>query len=190
MMTKLTTDKREKEEEKMINITEITELTGLKKDEKEEKMTDLKKLTVEELNDLVVELTKSLSNAQAELDKKIKEEEIRKSINVLEQLREKSNAKYNNIEWTKIITGLDKTKIGGYSILGAFINEKIDSLRVWHEGLYVNCDIQDNGKRGRDKQIIKHYTLFAVENNAVKILAKAQDKDWAVNLWSAIENNL
>ncbi|MBT9258166.1 MAG: hypothetical protein KM310_00205 [Clostridiales bacterium] len=87
--------------------------------------------------------------------------------------------------WIKHVTGLDKTKRNGYSILGQFMRHGKDLYIVG--GLYLDCGIGGSRRRHR-----KHYTLFrVVAADKIEILATVGDApDWAINLWPAIEEAL
>lgn len=85
--------------------------------------------------------------------------------------------------WIKSVTGLDKSKVNGYSILGEFMRkDAVDNYVVG--GLYLDCGIG-----GSRKNQNKEYTLFTVlADGSCEIVAEAGDsRDWAVELWPAIE---
>lgn len=100
-------------------------------------------------------------------------------INILEEI---SVSRYNG-GWTKTVTGLDKTKNNGYSILGEFttIHKGMNQLQ---DGLYL-----DNNKDGSRKNQTSNYTLFSVKGDSLAIVKKVEDggRDWALHLWEEIE---
>lgn len=87
--------------------------------------------------------------------------------------------------WVKKVTGLDKKRTNGYSILGDFIKD--DKIQWMAPGLYLDCGIG-----GSRKHQEKYYTLFRLTpDGTVEKLAEAGDgKNWAVKLWPAIEEGL
>lgn len=87
--------------------------------------------------------------------------------------------------WTKEVTGLDKTKTNGYSILGEFTETK---KRDWYhtEKLYLDCGIG-----GSRRNPIKDYTLFrVVDEDNIDIIFETESRDWATLMWKQIEENL
>lgn len=94
------------------------------------------------------------------------------------------STRYNG-GWIKEITGLDKSKNNGYSLIGSFKGKSGDTYEVGH--LYLDCDI-----RGSRKNQFKHYKLFTIKSDgAVKEIAYQEDaRDWAINLWDAVEQFL
>jgi len=95
--------------------------------------------------------------------------------------------RYND-GWAKKITGLDRTKSNGYSILGDFVqNSKTGTYRVTEGCLYLDCDIQGSRKNNNSE-----YTLFTIFRGEIKILNTYQNyrnenRSWAVELWGAID---
>jgi hypothetical protein len=91
--------------------------------------------------------------------------------------------------WVKEITGLDKSKSNGYSLLGEFVDGgKEGIIRCTIGKLYLDCDIS-----GSRKNQEKYYTLFCVMLNEKKeltikeIISKKETKTWAIDLWEYIE---
>lgn len=85
--------------------------------------------------------------------------------------------------WTKIVTGLDKSVTNGYSILGDFTTS---GKKDWYStnALYLDCGIG-----GSRKNQERNYTLFRVnEKGEPIIIAKSDGKNWATELWEAIES--
>lgn len=93
--------------------------------------------------------------------------------------------------WVKEITGINKTKSNGYSLIGPFVeNGKEGSYRVTNNKLYLDCNIAGSRKR-HDKQ----YTLFTIKDGKLIILhdesmEKKENKNWAINMWPSIESHL
>jgi len=82
--------------------------------------------------------------------------------------------------WTKSVTGLDKSRNNGYSILGSFMRGAGDNYTIG--GLYVDCDI-----RGSRKNQTKNYTLFVVNAaDSITVIAESTGRNWATDLWKAI----
>lgn len=85
--------------------------------------------------------------------------------------------------WSKRITGLDKSKANGYSLVGGFIN---DPAILPVGALVLDCDI--NGSRKNQR---KSYIVARVTAEGLEVLAEAGDsRDWAISLWPAIESAL
>ena len=84
--------------------------------------------------------------------------------------------------WCKIVSGLDKSKNNGYSILGNFVDAHLMGIRK--PGLYLDCNIDGSRKHPR-----KNYRLFRYDGDTVTVLHTLEDggKDWAVRLWPEIE---
>lgn len=104
-----------------------------------------------------------------------------KSMDLLIDLKEDDSPFRNWITgrlWIKKVTGLDKTKTNGYSVLGDFVQS---GRQFYRDGqLYLICD----GHRS------KGVMLFTISLGEIKILADAKGQNWATDLWGAIENNL
>jgi len=104
---------------------------------------------------------------------------------VIDILKEIGAARYNG-GWSKQITGLDKTKNNGYSLIGDFktIHEGLNSF---NDGLYLDVD-----KGGSRKNHTNNVTLFSIHGSNLKILKKINDagRDWAIQLWPVIEEEL
>lgn len=84
--------------------------------------------------------------------------------------------------WTKTVTGLDKSKDNGYSLIGEFV--KSEQLANQAPGLYVDCDIA-----GSRKNQAKQYQLFELKpDGTAQYLAYSRGFDWAVKLWPAIDS--
>ena len=105
-------------------------------------------------------------------------------------LGEEAGASFYNGGWAKSITGIDKTKNNGYSLIGEFCPK---NLAGHTPGLYLVCD-----KSGSRKNVVDKYTLLSISpEGTVQILQTVTGKsgytrgqtgsDWAVQLWEVIE---
>lgn len=84
--------------------------------------------------------------------------------------------------WTKSVTSLNKEVTNGFSIIGDFMPK---DKKEWY---YTNCLYLDCGIGGSRKNQSKYYCLFIVlENGEFEIIATSKGKDWATDLWEAIE---
>lgn len=95
-------------------------------------------------------------------------------------------SRYNG-GWIKAISGIDKSVVTGYSIVGEFCNRGL----AWHApGLYLDCS-----KDGSRKNQYWTYTVFRLNaDETVEILGDAYQAgpggDWAPQLWKYIEAGL
>lgn len=93
-------------------------------------------------------------------------------------------SRYNG-GWIKQVTGIDKTKTDGYSILGPFAKAQ----KTWNNpGLYLDCSIS-----GSRKNQTKYYHLFILNEDGT--ITRVGDElkgslGWAVELWDSITNAL
>lgn len=89
--------------------------------------------------------------------------------------------------WAKKITGIDRTKSNGYSLIGDFVdNGKSGTYRVTEGCLYLDCDLQ-----GSRKNLEKQFSLFFVSDEKIMLLASVKENDtktWAIDLWPAIDD--
>ena len=133
----------------------------------------LKNMTNQELRDLI-------SAAQAELKSRTTTTTELAKPRTMDSMFH-SAERYNG-GWAKLVTGVDRSKVNGFSILGDFI--KIDEPHFWKNGeLVLDCDI-----KGSRKHPVKHYTLLQYFDGELHVIARAEDtKSWAVKLWDAIE---
>jgi len=146
---------------------------------------ELKTLSDQELRDLI-------SEAKAELKSRENSQPKQELPRVLRQMymetlgedRDSTVTRYNG-GWAKTVTGLDKSRTNGYSILGDFVN--IDAPQYWKDGtIILDCDIH-----GSRKHPEKTYRLFQYQDGKLSLLTFVGDtKDWAVKLWPAIEEAL
>lgn len=88
--------------------------------------------------------------------------------------------------WVKRITGVDKTKSNGYSLLGDFVDGgKSRAYRVTEGAIYLDCDIQGSRKNQR-----REFSLFTVINGGIVLLQSVREDrttHWAIDMWPAIE---
>lgn len=86
--------------------------------------------------------------------------------------------------WRKTVTGLDKSKTDGYSLVGEFIN---DGPKWFHPGLYLAC-----AWRGSVKNQSPYYALYylSVDGEIETIADVDGGKDWAIKLWPVIQEKL
>ena len=79
--------------------------------------------------------------------------------------------------WTKVVIGLDKSKNGGYSILGNFTKDT-----ALQDGLYLSVD----------KGSYDYYVLYKITGEKLNIIKIYENdkKSWAKQFWSYIEENL
>ena len=88
--------------------------------------------------------------------------------------------------WLKNVTGLDKSKNDGFSILGNFVkggNYKMD----YSKGLYLDCS-----KGGSRKNQRWNYHLFKVDQDGFHLLQVMENggRHWACEFWETIESEL
>lgn len=83
--------------------------------------------------------------------------------------------------WRKRVTGLDKTKTNGYSLLGDFLK---DGPQWLPPGLYLA-----SAWRGSVKNQKPYYTLYQLlsDGEVLTLAEVGPQKDWAVKLWPTIE---
>ena len=146
---------------------------------------ELKTLSDQELRELIASAKEELSSRQeAQPQKQIPRVLRQMYIETLGEDGDSTVTRYNG-GWAKTVTGLDKSRTNGYSILGDFLD--IDAPRYWKEGtIILDCDI--HGSRKHHK---KTYRLFQYQDGKLSLLAQEGDtKDWAVKLWAAIEDAL
>lgn len=133
----------------------------------------VKNMTNQELRDLI-------SAAQAELKSRTTTDEQLAKPRTMASMFPAAE-RYNG-GWAKLVRGIDRSKVNGFSILGDFI--KIDEPHFWKNGqIVLDCDI-----KGSRKHPVKHYTLMQYFDGELHVIARAEDtKSWAVLLWDAIE---
>lgn len=106
--------------------------------------------------------------------------------NFFEQTEDIETVSRYNGGWLKSVTGLDKTKTNGYSILGEFTkagNYKHD----YKNGLYLDCS-----KDGSRKNQEWNYHLFRVDQDGFHLIQTLENggRNWACEFWENIEAEL
>ena len=146
---------------------------------------NFKTLSDQELRELIASAKEELSSRQeAQPQKQIPRVLRQMYMETLGTDRDNTVTRYNG-GWAKTVTGLDKSRTNGYSILGDFLD--IDAPQYWKEGtLILDCDIY-----GSRKHPEKTYRLFQYQDGKLHLLTYVGDtKDWAVKLWPVIEEAL
>jgi len=141
---------------------------------------------------------KSMSKEElkTELTTVILKQKIRVESNkILINLREEMNYCLVDYEitrfnggWCKLVTGIDKSKIKGKSILGNFVSDsKATEKEYWEIGsIFLDC-----GYGGSIKNIVRNYHLFVLQDTGImKLLKFESSPDYAVNFWELIEKEL
>ena len=143
---------------------------------------NFKTLSDQELRELIASAKEELKSRENSQPKQELPRVLRQMyIETLGEDRDSTVTRYNG-GWAKTVTGLDKSRTNGYSILGDFLD--IDAPQYWKEGtLILDCDIY-----GSRKHPEKTYRLFRYENGKLSLLTEESDtKDWAVRMWPLIE---
>lgn len=124
----------------------------------------------------VSELKELIQNATQELNSRVQEKP--KPCTLFSMW----DADRYNGGWAKLVTGLDKTKTNGYSIIGSFIQG--DEPRYWKEGeIVIDCNIGGSRKHQQ-----KSYTVLKyIAGELVSIGTAGDSKSWAIKLWDALE---
>lgn len=107
-------------------------------------------------------------------------------LNFIEETKDiKTISRYNG-GWLKTVTGLDKTKTTGYSIIGEFVKAG-NYKHNYTPGLYLDCS-----KYGSSDKQVWNYHLFIVSDDGFQLIKTLADagRDWATELWDTIEENL
>ena len=107
-------------------------------------------------------------------------------LNFIEETKDiKTISRYNG-GWLKTVTGLDKTKTTGYSIIGEFVKAG-NYKHNYTPGLYLDCS-----KYGSSDKQVWNYHLFIVSDDGFQLIKTLPDagRDWATKLWDTIEENL
>lgn len=83
--------------------------------------------------------------------------------------------------WYKRITGLNKKRVDGYSLKGHFVDGQLHWVSP---GLYVHCGIG-----GSRKHQNKYFSVFILheDGNITSLVTEIEGRDWAVQLWPAID---
>ena len=88
--------------------------------------------------------------------------------------------------WVKTVTGLDKSVLNGFSLVGEFVKAG-DYKTEFSDGLYLDCN-----KEGTAKKPQLDYRLFRFRDGKVRLLDLVIDaqKSWAQDFWDAVEDEL
>ena len=88
--------------------------------------------------------------------------------------------------WVKTVTGLDKSVLNGFSLVGEFVKAG-DYKSEFSDGLYLDCN-----KEGTSKKPQQDYRLFRFRDGKVRLLDMVIDgkQGWAVDLWDALDGEL
>lgn len=108
-------------------------------------------------------------------------------INLLEKLPDGLDTTRYNGGWVKEITGINKEKSNGYSLIGDFLDGGKEAIvRCTIGKLYLDCGIGGSRKNQENE-----YTLFTIKDDEILILKKvSKGKTWAIDLWPEIEKCL
>ena len=88
--------------------------------------------------------------------------------------------------WLKTVTGLDKSVLNGYSLVGEFVKSG-DYKMEYSDGLYLDCN--KTGKKSKPKQ---DFRLFRLKNGKLTLIDQVYDgkKNWAVEFWESVSEEL
>lgn len=106
--------------------------------------------------------------------------------NFFEETKEIETVTRYNGGWLKTVTGLDKTKTNGYSIIGEFTKAG-NYKHEYKNGLYLDCS-----KGGSRKNQEFNYHLFRVDDDGFHLIQVFEDggRNWACEFWENIEKEL
>ncbi|ADC47129.1 hypothetical protein mru_1279 [Methanobrevibacter ruminantium M1] len=88
--------------------------------------------------------------------------------------------------WLKTVTGLDKSVLNGYSLVGEFVKSG-DYKHEYSDGLYLDCNKE--GKKSKPKQ---DFRLFRLKNGKLTLIDQVYDgkKNWACEFWESVSEEL
>lgn len=88
--------------------------------------------------------------------------------------------------WLKTVTGLDKSVLNGFSLIGEFVKSG-DYKSEFADGLYLDCNKE--GKKSNPKQ---DFRLLRLKNGKLTLIDQVYDakKNWAVELWDSISEEI
>jgi len=105
-------------------------------------------------------------------------DEERVIINI-EELTQHLLTTYNGY-WAKTISGLDKTKTNGYSLLGTFVKNLVS--------LPLNVPLVLCGIGGSRKNQIKRYSLLYFDGEKlVVVMNDYRERDYAIRCWDLVD---
>ena len=88
--------------------------------------------------------------------------------------------------WLKTVTGLDKSVLNGYSLVGEFVKSG-DYMYEYSDGLYLDCNKE--GKKSKPKQ---DFRLFRLKHGKLTLIDQVYDgkKNWACELWDSVSEEI
>ena len=88
--------------------------------------------------------------------------------------------------WVKTVTGLDKSVLNGFSLVGEFVKAG-DYKSEFSDGLYLDCNKE--GKKSNPKQ---DFRLFRLKNGKLTLIDEVYDgkKNWAVEFWDSVSEEM
>ena len=88
--------------------------------------------------------------------------------------------------WLKTVTGLDKSVLNGYSLVGEFVKSG-DYKSEYSDGLYLDCNKE--GKKSNPKQ---DFRLLRLKNGKLTLIDQVYDakKNWAVEFWDIVAEEI
>ena len=88
--------------------------------------------------------------------------------------------------WVKTVTGLDKSVLNGFSLVGEFVKAG-DYKTEFSDGLYLDCNKE--GKKSNPKQ---DFRLFRLKNGKLTLIDQVYNgkKNWAVELWDSVSEEI
>jgi len=88
--------------------------------------------------------------------------------------------------WLKTITGLDKSVLNGYSLVGEFVKAGDYKTEI-SDGLYLDCNKE--GKKSKPKQ---DFRLIRVKHGNLTLVDQVYDgkKNWAAEFWDSVSEEL
>ena len=88
--------------------------------------------------------------------------------------------------WLKTVTGLDKSVLNGYSLVGEFVKSG-DYKSEYSDGLYLDCNKE--GKKSNPKQ---DFRLLRLKNGKLTLIDQVYDakKNWAVEFWDSVAEEI
>ena len=88
--------------------------------------------------------------------------------------------------WVKTVTGLDKSVLNGFSLVGEFVKAG-DYKTEFSDGLYLDCNKE--GQKSNPKQ---DFRLFRLKNGKLTLIDQVYNgkKNWAVELWDSVSEEI
>jgi hypothetical protein len=106
--------------------------------------------------------------------------------NFIEETKNIETVSRYNGGWLKTVTGLNKSKDNGFSIVGEFVKGG-DYKMDYGQGLYLDCS-----KEGSRKNQVWNYHLFKVDQDGFHLIQTVENggRHWACEFWENIEAEL